>query len=160
MTDNHEKAPTTHYIGENRAPSGTRGHRDPAGHTLADLKELVVRSTRRGVHADRCRTCKAPVLVGLDEDRCAFRAIVDWTPLDPTGEFLALLAGRRTYTLDLQRSGNPKLTRRGVGAIAHGPVYAILRRDIVPQHRCGATLPNVDTRLGQTVIDPNQPCPF
>ncbi len=134
--------------------------KDPSGHTLANLKTLARRSTERGVGYARCQTCRAPILYGVDADRCGWLRHVDWTPLDATGELLAVMAGRSTFTLQRQPGGNPKLTIRTAIAIKRGPGIAL--RDIVPEHRCHATLPTIDTKLNPIVPQArrNDPPPF
>ena len=129
--------------------------------TLKDLKALAGHTTGRGTHATRCATCHQPILTGLDADRLAIQANIDWTPLDETGELQALLAGRRTYRLERQTGGNPKLTRRAAKHI-RARRKRWQRYDIVPAHRCGSPpLATTGTRLTTTInLDPNQPCPF
>ncbi|MFK5165293.1 hypothetical protein, partial [Propionibacterium freudenreichii] len=72
----------------------------------------------------------------------------------------ALLAGRPTFALTLQKAGNPKLARRTAIDIKRGPGVAL--HDIVPEHRCHATLPTIDTQLNPIVRRPrrNDPPPF
>ncbi len=129
--------------------------------TLKDLKQLAGRPTGRGVHATKCRICHLPILTGLDADQAAISASVEWLPLDPIGEFLALISGRATYRLDRQAGGNPKLTHRKAGDIRK-PRKRWHFYDIVPAHICGAgQLPATESRLVRTIaIDPNEPCPF
>ena len=129
--------------------------------TLKDLKTLAGHATGRGIHATRCATCRQPILTGLDNDQLAIQANIDWTPLDETGELQALLAGRRTYRLERQTGGNPKLTRRAAKHIRARRKHW-QRYDIVPAHRCGSPpLAAISTRLTTTInLDPNQPCPF
>ena len=59
---------------------------------------MVAGATRRA-RAATCRGCGAKVLDGLDADVCALVATVDPTPLTAIGEVLAVLDGRRTFTL-------------------------------------------------------------
>ena len=145
-------------IGSNDAKSG---HPGTPVTTLKDLKALAGHATGRGTHATRCATCRQPILTGLDADRLAIQANIDWTPLDETGELQALLAGRRTYRLERQTGGNPKLTRRAAKHI-RARRKRWQRYDIVPAHRCGSPpLATIGTRLTTTInLDPNQPCPF
>ena len=146
-------------IGSNDVKSG---HPGTPVTTLKDLKALAGHTTGRGTHATRCATCHQPILTGLDADRLAIQANIDWTPLDETGELQALLAGRRTYVLDLQPGGNPKLTRR-TPAMIRRPIKKWMRADIVPAHQCGAPpLPTIPTRLITEIVedDPNTPPPF
>lgn len=134
--------------------------KDSAGHTLANLKTLARRSTERGVGYARCQTCRAPILYGVDADRCGWLRHVDWTPLDVTGELLAVMAGRSTFTLQRQPGGNPKLTRRHARHIkGRQPLGA---HDVVPEHRCGARLPTIGSQLDVKahVRRRNEPPPF
>jgi hypothetical protein len=71
-------------------------------------------------------------LAGLDADVMALQAFCDPTPLDARGEALALLAGRRTYTLTLRPK--PKLSRRDAETIAGDP--AGTGSTVLPQHHC------------------------
>lgn len=90
----------------------------------------------RAVTARLCRTCGARVLTGLDDDTCAAPATADPTPLDPTGEALAVLSGRTTY--DLTRRGNRyELDPRRPGAITLHPPQT-RPSDVLPEHRCHA----------------------
>ena len=133
-----------------------------SGTPLTALQVLTCHPTGRGVKAARCPTCHQPVLTGLDQNTCAIRATVDFTPLDPAGELAALLAGRRTYTLDLQPGGNPKLTRRTPADIRR-PIKHWMKADIVPTHQCNTPpLPTIPTRLTTEIVedDPNTPPPF
>lgn len=160
--------PTYAYSGAKKAEKSAIGGNDAkTGHpgtpvtTLKDLKALAGHATGRGIHATRCATCRQPILTGLDADQLAIQANIDWTPLDETGELQALIAGRRTYRLERQTGGNPKLTRRAAKHIRARRKHW-QRYDIVPAHRCGSPpLPAISTRLTTTInLDPNQPCPF
>ena len=99
-----------------------------------------------GIRASWCRTCRAPVLTGLDAETCAFDARVDPTPLTALGEALALLAGLRTY--DLRIVGRiPRIRRRNAAAInrrpAGTPSAGFRAADVVAEHRCNT--PTADT---------------
>ncbi|MFB9620659.1 hypothetical protein [Brooklawnia cerclae] len=125
---------------------------------------MAGRKTPRGVRAHRCRTCRAPVLSGLDNDRMAFQVSVDWQPLDATGELVALLAGRATFRIEPSPSGNPRLTRRTAEAITR-PRRWWEAWDIIPEHRCGAPpLPTAGSRLlhrpGFGDLPADAPAPF
>lgn len=146
-------------IGGNNAKTG---HPGTPVTTLKDLKALAGHTTSRGVKASRCATCHQPILAGLDADQLAIRILADWTPLDPAGEYQALLQGQRTYTLSLQTGGNPKLTRRTPADIRQ-PIKAWMRADIVPAHQCGTPpLPTIPSRITTATrkTDPNEPAPF
>ncbi|WP_277101856.1 hypothetical protein [Cutibacterium granulosum] len=112
----------------------------------------------------RCTDCKRIVLVGVDADRCAVIACIDWTPLDAATEATALLAGRPTYEL---RSGQPwTLTRRWSRLIAkHHPGGRDWRGhwDVVPAHVCNAPpLPSIASTLmtPPTPTPTDDTCPF
>lgn len=87
----------------------------------------------RRAHPSRCVKCRRLVLTGLDNDRCAWVAIVDPLPLAPMGEVLALLSGRRTYTLHVG-VGVCELQARDQWQIAGSP--AGVRYDVYPAHVC------------------------
>lgn len=96
-----------------------------------------------GVRATWCRSCRQPILTGLDGLACALPARVDPTPLTPLGELLAQLGGLDTYEL---RAGRPtRLIRRLAADIAARPADGPGRRrhdayDVLAAHRCGQTL--------------------
>lgn len=92
---------------------------------------------RQGRHARAgvCGRCGAPVLRGLDADRCAGQAVADPWPLTPAGEAVALLSDRLTY----EASGRPlDLWLRDRWQIASHPADSGLL--VVAQHVCGAGL--------------------
>lgn len=93
----------------------------------------------------RCRTCRAPILSGLDANLAAFRAEADPTPLTALGEALTTLDSIRT--LDLTVSGTTgRLTRRGRWRIPSMPAGGRApgvgdRYDVLPEHHCGRVTP-------------------
>lgn len=90
----------------------------------------------RAVTTRLCKVCKTRVLTGLDDDACAAPATVDPTPLDTTGEALALLAGRATY--DLTRRGDRyELDHRSPLTIRTHPPGS-RPSDVLTDHRCHA----------------------
>ena len=107
------------------------------------LRDRIGTPTYRGVTHHRCRTCKAQILEGLDEDVCAFRATVDPDPLTPLGEALALIADRRTYELRRHSRGWALWHRdrwQITGRVA-GSKYLV-----VADHQCHtAKLPTIPT---------------
>ena len=130
----------------------------------SELKQLVGRTTGRGARAIRCRSCGQEVLLGLDADVLAVQTTADWTPLDTSGELLALLQGRKTYRVDRMLGGNLRLTKRRAKHIARG-IRTWDKFDIVPEHRCGLKpLASTSSRIvksdGATVIDRSAPVPF
>lgn len=96
----------------------------------------VASRTLRGIRARRCSACRAEVVVGLDADWCAGVVTVDAVPLTVQGEALAILAGRRTYTLD----GKPaQLTRRNADEIGAPKNRNTI--DILATHKCADAIP-------------------
>ena len=144
---------------------GTAGHPAPLiPTTLRALKNLMPHPGWRGVTPRKCTDCKRIILVGVDADRCAVIACIDWTPLDAATEATALLAGRPTYEL---RSGQPwTLTRRWSRLIAtHHPGGRDWRGhwDVVPAHVCSAPpLPSITSALmtPPTPTPTDDTCPF
>jgi hypothetical protein len=77
-------------------------------------------SVRRYVDTD-CRTCRQPVLVGPDNDKCARTATCDHTALTRTGELLAVISGRTTYEDDghsLHRRDRWRITKPAPRVVA------------------------------------------
>ena len=83
----------------------------------------------------RCPACNSPVLIGLDNNVAAFRAVADPTPLDRAGEVAALLTGRDTYRLtDPPRVS---LRRRDRWQITGQPADQVT---VLPAHACHTPL--------------------
>lgn len=82
-----------------------------------------------------CARCHTPALVGLDDDICATEAATDPTPLNPLGEALALIDGRRTWNLTTTRNGY-QLERRDNTHITTNPAGTHPRQDTLAEHRC------------------------
>jgi len=57
----------------------------------------------RSCNPHQCHKCGAHIRSGLDGDALAFVARVDDEPLTRQGELLAILNGRKTYSLEGQR---------------------------------------------------------
>lgn len=89
---------------------------------------------RRTIHTTTCSTCRRIIWTGLDADVAAFTAHVDPTPLDPLAELVAILDGRRTYTLWPGRGRPGELYHRDPWFTdrTHGTVHA--------EHRCTDTM--------------------
>lgn len=104
-----------------------------------------MRAARRAL----CRTCKGPVLAGLDYDVAAVEAQADADVLGPQGEALARLQGRRTFAL-VRRDGHVDLRLRDHWQIAGTPAGARglggRQAVVLAEHRCGAEpLPALST---------------
>lgn len=154
-------------ITEVLASAGRRPRRTPRpAHPFAHLAS----KHPDGVKASWCRTCRQPILVGLDDLVCALQARVDPTPLSALGEALARIAGRLTYEL---RSGKPvRIVRRGAHRIAAMPAGAPRTRalapcDVVAAHECGLSPAEPLTAISAlpgpaalAVFDPTLPPPF
>lgn len=123
-------------------------------------------TNQRGVRARRC-PCGTPTLTGLDDDQVAGVVTVDAVPLSALGEALAILGGRRTYTLDGQPA---RLTRRDAQRIklkpAGKPIKPWHSYDILPAHQCAQPIPadlSIPTMLAakETKTQSNDdPAPF
>lgn len=94
--------------------------------------------------------CGEPILIGLDDDRCALVARVDPYPLSATGEVAALRSSRHTYYL---RHG--ALERRDRWNIpGHPPCPDLL---VLAEHVCGTRPP--DDWLAPPSPRPSRPAP-
>ena len=119
----------------------------------------------RGAVAQHCRQCRAPILVGLDQDQAAIQVTVTATPLTALGEALHQLAGTPTYTLTRHGRHGIKLTRRRADNITQQPAGSP-RIDVLPAHQCQPPPlpPEACTARQvappQTDIDRNTPPPF
>lgn len=110
----------------------------------------------RTVRATACRTCRAPTLTGLDNDRCAVVAHADPEPLDGLGEALALLAGRKTYALHPAANGY-ELVLRYDKQIAGAPP-GTRGHDVLAEHACNsAPLPNQPSAYAGIAVLPDNP---
>ena len=89
----------------------------------------------RGAVAQYCRQCRAPILIGLDQDQAAIQVTVTATPLTALGEALHQLAGTPTYTLTRHGRHGIKLTRRRADNITQQPAGSP-RIDVLPAHQC------------------------
>ena len=58
---------------------------------------------RPSFRTERCRSCGAPILSGLDHDLCAEWVNTDRTMIDEQGEMIAILSGRRTFRIERER---------------------------------------------------------
>lgn len=123
---------------------------------LEDAGKLGPDRIGRAARAHRCKACGQLILTGLDNDMCASIANADPTPVSPLGEALALIGGRRTYTLH-QTTDRLELQIRDRWQIAGSP--AGTRYDVLPEHTCEAIdLPAAESvRQRYVVALPDQP---
>jgi hypothetical protein len=140
------------------APSWLLNHLITAGH-------VTETGISRRARIRTCRTCSTHTLVGLDNDRCAFEATVDPTPLSPLGEALAIVEGRRTLALH-HEAGRYVLDPRAADHIADHPAGSRRREDVLREHRCD-TAPPVDALTAPSTflsaaacLPPGSPAPF
>lgn len=83
-----------------------------------------------------CPRCSSRVLVGVDD--IGLDVALDPTPLDQRGEALAVLDGRKTYTVDKPgRRGPRELWRRRAPHIGH-PMHG---STVHAAHRCHQPIP-------------------
>lgn len=133
--------------------------------TLTMRGQLTETGLGRRAQVRRCLRCKASILTGLDDDRCALEAAVDPTPINSLGEVAVLMSGRMTWALHRQQ-GRWALDRREADQITTAPAGTGKREDVLPEHRCGSpalpeplaaesTFPSATSYL-----PPNSPCPF
>ena len=110
-----------------------------------------------GIRATWCRTCRQPILTGLDNLAMALPARANPTPLTNLGELLAQLGDLDTYEL---RAGRPtRLIRRLAADITARPAEGPGRRrhdayDVLAAHRCGHDL------TGAATTDTHLPAPI
>lgn len=88
----------------------------------------------RSACLQRCTKCQAPVLYGLDADICALSVKADPTPITPLGEAIALLDGRRTFTLT-DIAGRIEITTRD-----HWAIGGESKHPVIPEHKCNSKL--------------------
>lgn len=80
------------------------------------------------------KPCRMPTLAGYDADTCAFDTWCDLAELTTAGEVHALLDGRHTYELDINR-----LHRRDHWIISGRPAGG--RTPVFAEHRCHQPIP-------------------
>lgn len=101
---------------------------------LVSTGHLTESGVSRRARIRACR-CGKPVLVGLDDDTCAFEVHTDPVPLNPLGEMLARLEHRATF--DLRREGGGwVLDHRDHRRITARPAGTRPRSDVVREHQC------------------------
>lgn len=108
---------------------------------LVEVGRLDADGINRRAHASQCQKCRAVVMVGLDDDKCAMTVRVDPVPLTPVGELEVLLAGRRTYDLGWSAERGYRVDPRSAAHIAAAPAGSSPAADVVGEHRCGHPAP-------------------
>lgn len=111
---------------------------DQIRRSLVERGVMTEGGTTRKARGRSCPHCGAPVLAGLDDDRCAKEAVVDPTPVNALGEATALLQNRFTYSL--RWADAYYLDPRDQWNIAASPAGTDPRIEIVVQHKCGTQL--------------------
>lgn len=61
--------------------------------------KMTAEGISRSARARHCPKCGRVIMSGLDGDLCAFSVDVEPQPVDRYGEALALLSGRRSYSI-------------------------------------------------------------
>lgn len=126
---------------------------------------LTEHGISRRARISTCPRCKQHTLRGLDGDTCAFDVTTDPHPLNPLGEALAHIEGRRTYALHHEARGYV-LDPRDAAHIQHAPAGTRPREDILRDHKC-ATGPPPPALIAPTTfteahppLPPGSPPPF
>lgn len=90
----------------------------------------------RKARARYCTKCRAPVIAGLDDERSAMVVFVDPDPaLNATGEVIALMQGRRTYSLRWL-AGRYEIDHRDSYRIQGDPAGSRGDMEILVLHNC------------------------
>lgn len=96
-------------------------------------------SRPRPVVQQTCRSCAAPVLRGLDADVAGITVEVDPSPVDNLGEAVAVLTGRRTFSLRVARSDRGQVLGRQIEQRSAATIRgSVLRFPVHAEHRCDA----------------------
>jgi hypothetical protein len=109
----------------------------------------------RKAKARFCRKCSAPVIAGLDHDRSAAAVHCDPQPLNVLGEAVALMTGRRTFSLRWL-GGHYELDVRFAEHISGSPAGSQPGIDILASHLCNS--PDLPVHMhGQPTSRPATP---
>lgn len=102
-------------------------------------EQLVIgdRPLQRRSMFRRCTRCDDIILVGLDNDVCAFKVEADPTPLTARQEYACYLTGRRTYDATVVARAVELLHRD----VAYVDAPERVPWQVVPAHQCGARFP-------------------
>jgi hypothetical protein len=100
--------------------------------TLNPYQRRIAAEAARKARPKPCPACGVTVLVGLNNDICAWTVAVDPTPLTHHGELLAVLSGRTSYALR-----NDTLHHRPHDCIKTEHQHG----DVVTDHKCDQPIP-------------------
>lgn len=116
----------------------------------------------RRARAAYCVRCHALVMRGIDAPMAGMSRDVEPAPLSRLGEALALMSGRRTYTL-AWRGDRYEIDWRDRWQIQGSPAESRAGVDVVVEHDCDAAeVPTGETRIAlpqSAGVLPDQP-PF
>ena len=118
------------------------------------VRHLVAQGLRDGdtgamrrARAAYCLRCHALVMRGIDAPFGGMSRDVEPAPLSRIGEALALMSGRRTYTL-AWRGDRYEIDHRDQWQIRGSPAESRAGVDVVVEHDCDAPeLPTGETRI-------------
>ena len=110
------------------------------------LRDPDTGATRRAV--DRyCLVCRAHVMRGIDRPFGGMSRDLDPEPLSRLGEALALMSGRRTFTLRWI-GDRYEIDSRDSFSIRGSPAGSVVGCDVLVEHVCGADeLPHGPTQI-------------
>lgn len=126
---------------------------------LAEQLEHPNTRDPRRTHWARCRHCNAIILTGDDADIGATTATADPTPLDPTAEATAILAGRDIYLA--VPANTPTQTR--TYKLHHITPTRHLRGagfTLIPAHTCHQPIAPPTLTAPDPTTHPDDPLPF
>lgn len=133
---------------------------------LVETGRMTETGVTRRARPRRCPTCQTIVIVGLNDDQCAFEIHADPQPLSALGEALALLEGRMTVAL-AHEGGRWVLHRRDDFQIRGRPAGTTPRWDVLRTHTCHTPTPTGPTTAASThpsttrePLPANAPPPF
>lgn len=116
---------------------------------LIDNGSMTETGITRAAKPRRCKQCNQPIIVGLNDDQCAFETHADPQPLSALGEAIALLEGRTTIAL-ANEGGRWVLHRRDDFQIRGRPAGTTPRWDVLRTHTCGTPTPTGPTAAPST----------
>ena len=123
-------------------------------YVLRRLESMGLRDPQTGAtrsaRAHYCVVCHAVVMRGIDAPFGGMSRDLDPEPLSRLGEALALMGGRRTYTLSW-RGDRYEIDTRDMWGIRGSPAGAVVGADVCVEHICGAPeLPTGPTQIADS----------